>query len=32
MYKIPSLPFACSIAGGEQHIGVKPINEAVFNL
>lgn len=32
MYKIPSLPFACSIAGGEQHAGVKPVNEAVFNL
>lgn len=32
MIKIPSLPFASSIAGGEQHAGVKPSNEAVFNL
>jgi len=32
MIKIPSLPFASSIAGGEQHAGVKPTNEAVFNM
>lgn len=32
MNKRPSLPFACSIAGGEQHAGVKPVNEVVFNL
>jgi len=32
MNKIPSLPFASSIAGGEQHAGVKPSNDTVFNL
>ena len=30
--KIPSLPFASSIVGGEQHAGVRPANHTVFNL
>lgn len=30
--KIPSLPFASSIAGGEQHVGVQPFNKAYFDL
>ena len=30
--KIPSLPFASSISGGEQHIGVQPVNKAYFDL
>ncbi len=32
MIKIPSLPFACSIAGGEHHAGLRLVNDAVFNL
>lgn len=30
--KIPSLPFASSIAGGEQHVGVQPFIKAYFDL
>ena len=32
MIKIPSLPFASSIVGGEHHAGVQPENEEVFSL
>ena len=32
MIKIPILPFACSIAGGEHHARLKPANETVFNV
>jgi hypothetical protein len=32
MIKIPSLPFASSIVGGEHHAGVQPENEEVFDL
>lgn len=30
--KIPLLPFASSIAGGEQHIGVRTTNDNLFNV
>lgn len=29
--QIPSLPFASSILGGEQHAGIRPVNDLVFN-
>ena len=32
MIKIPSLPFASSIVGGEHHADIKPENETVFNI
>ena len=31
MNRLPLLPFACSIAGGEQHAGLLSKNETVFN-
>lgn len=30
--QIPSLPFASSVVGGEQHAGIKPVNDMVFNV
>lgn len=32
MIKIPYLPFASSITGGEHHACIKPMNEVVFNV